>query len=116
MIHLGKKVPIFKYGAQTNLTMGYIKTIDMKVKLDNTSYSNTIEVEWIDNIEFAQSGDSGSLYFLYDSTTNTFVPVAMHVGSKENHSYGIFLYYIFHELNTGQYEFLICNSTYCQED
>ncbi|CAF4703363.1 unnamed protein product, partial [Rotaria socialis] len=56
------KVPIFKYGAATNLTVGFIKEIDRNTTLENTYYRNVIEVEWIDGIEFARGGDSGSLY------------------------------------------------------
>ncbi|CAF1292422.1 unnamed protein product [Didymodactylos carnosus] len=93
--HKPNKVTIFKYGAATNLTMGFIKEIDTTAILDNTHYSNLIEVEWTDATEFALGGDSGSLYFVYNLTTNAFVPVAMHVGSKQKKSYGILISYIF---------------------
>ncbi|CAF4934981.1 unnamed protein product, partial [Rotaria socialis] len=62
--HEPSKVSIFKYGAATNLTMGYIKQIDRSTTLDNTYYENVIEVEWINGTEFARGGDSGSLYFV----------------------------------------------------
>ncbi|CAF3487679.1 unnamed protein product [Rotaria socialis] len=114
--HKPNKVPIFKYGPATNLTVGFIKEIDRKTILDNTNYRNVIEVEWIDGIEFARSGDSGSLYFVHDSTTNAFVPVAMHVGSKRRRSFGILLKYIFKELAEQKHKFLMCDSTDCQQE
>ncbi|CAF1679097.1 unnamed protein product [Rotaria magnacalcarata] len=114
--HKPNKVPIFKYGAATNLTVRFIKEIDRKTILDNTNYRNVIEVEWIDGIEFARGGDSGSLYFVHDSTTNAFVPVAMHVGSKRRRSFGILLKYIFKELAEQKHQFLMCDSTDCQQE
>ncbi|CAM2707903.1 unnamed protein product [Rotaria socialis] len=113
--HKPNKVPIFKYGAATNLTMGFIKEIDTETTLDNTYYENVIEVEWINGTEFARGGDSGSLYFVHDSTTNAFVPVAMHVGSKEKRSFGILLTYIFEELAEKRHQFLLCDSIDCQK-
>ncbi|CAF4908114.1 unnamed protein product, partial [Rotaria socialis] len=110
------KVPIFKYGAATNLTVGFIKEIDRNTTLENTYYRNVIEVEWIDGIEFARGGDSGSLYFVHDSTTNAFVPVAMHVGTKRRRSFGILLKYIFKELAEQKHKFLMCDSTDCQQE
>jgi hypothetical protein len=110
------KVQIFKFGAGTNLTMGYIKKIDAETTLDGTKYYNLIEVEWIDGMEFASGGDSGSLYFVYDLTISSFVPVAMHVGSKEKKSYGIIISFIFQELSNKQYKFLICDSAGCNEN
>ncbi|CAF3340887.1 unnamed protein product [Rotaria socialis] len=113
--HKPNKVPIFKYGAATNLTMGFIKEIDTETTLDNTYYRKVIEVEWINGTEFARGGDSGSLYFVHDSTTNAFVPVAMHVGSKEKRSFGILLTYIFEELAEKRHQFLLCDSIDCQK-
>ncbi|CAM4897570.1 unnamed protein product [Rotaria socialis] len=113
--HEPSKVSIFKYGAAANLTMGYIKQIDRSTTLDNTYYENVIEVEWINGTEFARGGDSGSLYFVHDSTTNAFVPVAMHVGSKEKRSFGILLTYIFEELAEKRHQFLLCDSIDCQK-
>ncbi|CAM4914778.1 unnamed protein product [Rotaria socialis] len=72
-------------------------------------------VEWINGTEFARGGDSGSLYFVHDSTTNAFVPVAMHVGSKEKRSFGILLTYIFEELAEKRHQFLLCDSIDCQK-
>ena len=109
------KVSIFKFGASTSLTMGFIKNFSIKKRLDETHYSNLIEVEWINGTEFASGGDCGSWYFVYDLTTNAFVPIAMHVASKEKQSYGILVSYIFEQLSKKRYKFLICNKTVCHE-
>ncbi|CAF4912203.1 unnamed protein product, partial [Rotaria sp. Silwood1] len=101
-----KKVPIFKYGAITNLTVDFIKAIDTKAKLDKIRYVNLIEVEWIEGTEFAVNGDSGSLYIVYDLTTGSFVPVALYMGTKRNRSCDILSTYIFQELIERQCQLL----------
>ncbi len=57
--------------------------------------------------------DSESLYYDYDLITNAFVPVAMHVRSKQRRAYDIIIAYIFQQLIKRNYRFLICNSTDC---
>ncbi|CAF3872902.1 unnamed protein product, partial [Rotaria sp. Silwood1] len=99
-------VPIFKYGAITNLTVDFIKAIDTKAKLDKIRYVNLIEVEWIEGTEFAVNGDSGSLYIVYDLTTGSFVPVALYMGTKRNRSCDILSTYIFQELIERQCQLL----------
>ncbi|CAF4728151.1 unnamed protein product, partial [Rotaria sp. Silwood2] len=113
--HRRTEVPIFKYGAVTCLTMGFIEAIDISATIDGILHHSLIEVKWSEGIEFAENGDSGSLYFIFDWTASAFVPLGLHIGSKGRSSYGILLSYIFQELVEKQYKFLICDSTSCQE-
>ena len=105
-----RELPIYKYGARTDLTVGFIGRIGVGILLDGKHYQNLIEVKWLCEIDFAWPGDSGSLYYLYHN--QHFIPIAMHVGSKAKlrQSYGILLYEIFDALKQKHLNFALCSS------
>jgi hypothetical protein len=109
-----KKLPIYKYGAISGLTVGFVKKIGYTTQIENTNYKNLIEVKSLDEINFATSGDSGSLYYIY-SDTQEFVPIAMHVGSctSTRLSYGILLHKIFDAFHKKGEQFVLCSSLTC---
>ena len=102
---------VHKTGASTDLTMGrFVKILDYppmgwyEPEEDDGSDLEEAEkdedewlglVEWIDNVPFATSGDSGSLVFAREDGVH--VPLGIHVGSKESTS-------IFVSLETFCYE------------
>ena len=111
-----QRFPIYKLGAQTDLTVGFVMRIDHSTRLDRKSYKNLIEVQWHEEIDFANSGDSGSLYYVY-SSTQEFVPIAIHVGSKkeERLSYGTLIHEIFDQFRKRGEEFFLCSSLTCRQ-
>lgn len=110
-----QRLPIYKYGAKTDLTVGFVGRIDCSTRLGETDHKNMIEVQWLEGIDFARPGDSGSLYYIY-SNTHEFVPVAIHAGSKTKSrlSYGTLIHEIFDQFRKNGQEFFLCSSLTCR--
>lgn len=79
---------VYKMGAHTGLTTGTLSHISTYFTCASEArrYSNVVEVEWHADDIFAHSGDCGSLYAV--KRGNFYIPIAIHVASGRNRSYG----------------------------
>lgn len=113
MIQEGRKFYIFKNGSTTGLTTGSLESVDESYYIENVGlYEDLITVKWINDIEFADHGDSGSLYYIIDPITHYLVPMAIHVASNKDKriSYGVTINKVFDELSKIKGQLYLCNS------
>jgi hypothetical protein len=91
--------------------MGLLESIDINFNVTNYgSYQELISIKWLNLTEFANPGDSGSLYYILDQTNHYYVPIGIHVASdkKNKISYGIRIDKIFDELYTKKGTLILC--------
>jgi len=72
---------IFKHGATTGLTVGYVSPNETSERSFDPNGCAVVGVQWLDDMKFTNGGDSGSLY--YSSPNQCIRPVAIHVFANE---------------------------------